>query len=122
MNWRLAFWGVFLLCLTGCEYRPQPTELIGRYKRPGTPEGLILRPDGTAVVQNLPGHPAEVIVKWTRSPAFDEWGCLRLDFQSEPADGVEWHTCANKVWTRKTVFIGYPYGDPDVSADYEKVE
>lgn len=122
MKLRKMLIAVSLLALAGCEYRARPDELVGDYRRPDTNESLSLKADGTAIVRNLPGHPGEMMVRWSRFPKNDDSTCTWIDFEPLSSNAIEWHTCANKIIGRDIVFIGYPYGDPDSTSDFEKVK
>lgn len=83
----------------------------------------MLREDGTAVLRNKPGSEGDIVVKWSRFKGNDGYDCTWLDFEPIDSKGIEWHTCANRVPTRDTVFIGYPGVDPDeADSFYEKVK
>lgn len=119
---KLALTVVLLLGLAGCEYAAKPDDLAGEYRRPDTQESLTLKTDGTAIVRNMPSKPAEFRVRWKRLPANDDATCTWIDFEPLTPEGVEWHTCANRIVFRRTVFIGYPGVDPDESGSfYEKI-
>ena len=112
-----------LFGLTGCELAADPNTLTGTYRHPDSQETLTLRKDGTAILRNRPGSEEDIVVKWRHSTGGDEYDCTRLDFEPIDAKGIEWHTCANRVLARDTVFIGYPGADPDESDSfYEKVK
>jgi len=112
-----------LLGLAGCEIAADPDTLTGTYRRPDSQEMLILRKDGTAILRNRPGSEGDIVVKWSRYKSNDEYDCTWLDFEPIDARGIEWHTCANRIPVRDTVFIGHPDADPDESASfYEKVK
>ncbi len=132
---RFLFWGedmrnitnaiglTILLGLTGCELAADPDTLTGTYRRPDSQEMLILRKDGTAILRNRPGKEGDIVVKWSRYKSNDKYDCTWLDFEPIDSRGIEWHTCANRILVRDTVFIGHPDADPDESDSfYEKVK